>query len=244
MKHLKTIMSVLVLLAAVSCTKHQTAGNGLVSFDLLNNLQVVDVTRSSVSDYTTLPSASDFTITIYDSNSASVWTGKVSEWDAATQLPAGNYSVKAVYGSLENEGFDQPYFYGAQSFVVQGGQTTEVSIPVSLGNTIVKVSCTQGFANYYSDYTFKLTRDGSEIVVFERGEARAAFIDGYKITLEGTVTSGSKTMEIKPVDYTGLKEAFAYTLLFDIENVGGTTITVSFNDTVETIDLGDYELND
>ena len=40
MKHLKTIMSVMLILAAVSCTKHQTAGNGQVTFDLQNNLQI------------------------------------------------------------------------------------------------------------------------------------------------------------------------------------------------------------
>lgn len=244
MKHLKTIMSVLVILAAVSCTKHQTAGNGLVSFDLVNNQQIAEVTRSNVSDYTTLPSAGNFTITIFDANSMSVWSGKVSDWDATTQLPAGNYSVNASYGSVEDEGFDKPYFYGSQSFAVQGGQTTNVSIPVSLGNTIVKVSCTTDFNNYYKDYSFKLTRDGADVVSFVKGETKAAFIDGYKITLEGTVTSGSKTQTITPTDYTGLKEATAYTLVFDVDNVGGATIQVSFNDTVETVSLGDYELND
>jgi hypothetical protein len=32
--------------------------------------------------------------------------------------------------------------------------------------------------------------------------------------------------------------------LFDVSNAGGATITVTFNDTVETISLGDVELND
>lgn len=243
MKHLKTIMSVLVLLAAVSCTKHQTAGNGLVSFDLLNNLQVEDVTRSKVSDYTALPSAGNFTITILDAGSATVWSGKVSAWDAATQLPAGNYSVKANYGSLEEEGFDKPYFYGIQTFAVQGGQTTNVSIPVSLGNTIVMVDCSDEFRNYYKDYSFTVSRDGTDIATFAKGETDAAFVDGYKLTLEGTLTSETKTQSFTK-DYSSLSEATAYTFYFDVTNVGGATITVSFNDTVETVNLGDYELND
>ena len=244
MKHLKTLISVLVILAAVSCTKHQTAGNGLVSFDLVNDQQITEVTRSNVSDYTTLPSTDDFTISILDSQLMTVWSGKVSEWDTTTQLPAGNYSVNASYGSVEDEGFDKPYFYGSQSFAVQGGQTTNVSVPVSLGNTIVKVSTSTDFNNYFNDYSFKLTRDGVDVVNFVKGETKAAFIDGYKITLEGTVTSESKTQTLDPKDYTGLKEATAYTFVFDVNNVGGATITVSFNDTVETVSLGDYELND
>ena len=243
MKHLKTIMSVLMVLAAVSCTKQQTTGNGLVSFDLLNNQHVTDVTRSNVSDYTTLPSAGNFTITILDENSSSVWSGKISEWDASTQLPAGNYSVNASYGSIEEEGFNKPYFYGNKTFVIQGGQTTTVSIPVSLGNTIVMVSCSETFMNYYKDYSFTITRDGNDIVSFAKNETRAAFIDGYKLTLEGTLTSESKTQSFSK-EYSSLSEATAYTFYFDVNNVGGATITVSFNDTVETVNLGDYELND
>ena len=243
MKHLKTIMSVLVILAAVSCTKQQTTGNGLVSFDLLNNQHVTDVTRSNVSDYTTLPSAGNFTITILDENSSSVWSGKISEWDASTQLPAGNYSVNASYGSIVEEGFNKPYFYGNKTFVIQGGQTSTVSIPVSLGNTIVMVSCSETFMNYYKDYSFTITRDGNDIVSFAKNETRAAFIDGYKLTLEGTLTSESKTQSFSK-EYSSLSEATAYTFYFDVNNVGGATITVSFNDTVETVNLGDYELND
>ena len=45
-------------------------------------------------------------------------------------------------------------------------------------------------------------------------------------------------------DYTGLNEATAYTIVFDASNVGAGAITISFNNTVETVELGDLELND
>lgn len=243
MKHLKTIMSALILLAAFSCTKTQTAGNGQVSFSVASDQQIADVTKSNVSDYTTLPSSGDFTIEILDATSASVWTGKISEWDSATQLTAGNYTVNASYGNIEEEGFDKPYFYGSASFAVKGGETTAVSINVTLCNTVIKVEYSEYFKKYYSDYTFTLTRDGADVVTFTKDETRAAFIDGYKISVAGTLTSESKTQTFS-ADYTSLKEATAYTLYFDAPNVGGASITVSFNDTVETIELGDYELND
>ena len=81
------------------------------------------------------------------------------------------------------------------------------------------------------------------IASFAKDDTRAAFVDGYKITVEGTIASENKEYEFSK-DYTNLKEATAYTILFDSGNTGGATITVSFNDTVETIELGDYELND
>ena len=243
MKHLKTIFSVLALIAAFSCTKSQTEGNGRVAFAVSSNDVVADMTKSNVSDYTALPAAGDFTITILDESSSQFWSGKISEWDSSTPLPAGNYTVNASYGDIEDEGFDKPYFTGTQTFAVKGGETSAVSVPVALGNTIIKVSCSEYFKKYYSDYTFKLTRGAAEIATFVKDEARGAFIDGYKIKVEGTLTGELKTYSFEK-EYSGLDEATAYTLNFDAPNVGGSTITISFNDTVETVELGDYELND
>ena len=243
MKHLKTIFGVLALIAAFSCTKSQTEGNGRVAFVVSSNDVVADMTKSNVSDYTTLPAAGDFTITILDESSSQFWSGKISEWDSSTPLPAGNYTVNASYGDIEDEGFDKPYFTGAQNFAVKGGETSSVSVPVALGNTIIKISCSEYFKKYYSDYTFKLTRGTAEIAPFVKDETKGAFIDGYKIKVEGTLTGELKTYSFEK-EYTGLDEATAYTLNFDAPNVGGSTITISFNDTVETVELGDYELND
>lgn len=232
-----------MLLAAVSCNKNQTSVHGQVSFGVFSDENVTDVTRSNVSNYTTLPATKDFTITIFDSSSAAVASCLLSEWDAQTPLQAGNYSVTAVYGDLEEEGFDKPYFAGSTNFSITGGATQNVSVPVTLGNAIVKISCTQNFKNYYKDYTFKLTRDGSEIATFTKDETRAVFVDPYKFTVEGTLESETKSYTFSK-DYTNLNEATAYTLIFDVDNVGGSSITISFNNNVETVELGDYELND
>ena len=246
MKHLQALIGALILLVAVSCTKNQVEGYGSVSFALDNNAEIVEQTRSNVSDYTTLPSAENFTITITDASNATVWSGLISEWGTGenpSQLKAGNYTVEATYGSLEEEGFDKPYFYGTASFAVTGGQTINVPITVSLGNTIIKVSYSDNFKAYFSDYTFMLTRDNTEIAVFAKDETRGAFIDGYKITVEGEMTGELKTFSYSQ-EYSNLEVATAYTLAFDVDNVGSATLTVTFNDEVETVELGDIELND
>ena len=242
MKHLKTIVSVLVLAMAVSCAKTQSSAGGQVIFEVSSNDQVADVTKSNVSDYTALPSAADFTITITGEEYS--WTGKVSEWSAETALTVGEYSVTATYGDLENEeGFDKPFFTGTQIFAVVGGEQTAVSVPVSLGNAIVRMTFTEAFNNYYPEYSFKLSRDAKEIAVFTKGETRAAFVDPWKFKLEGTLVGEMKTSTFSK-DYSNLSEATAYTFNFDVTNAGGATITIKFNDTVETVELGDFELND
>lgn len=243
MKHLKMIMSVLVLLTIFSCTKKQVEEKGNISFSLISNVDIAEVTKANVSDLTTLPSSDDFTITIADVSSAQIWSGKVSEWDPSTRITAGDYTVTAVYSSVEEEGFDKPYFYGTQTFTVTGGQTSAVSVPVSLGNTAILVTCTKNFKDYFKDYSFKLMRDGSEIVTFVKGEDRAAFIDAYKFNMVGTFQSETGTLGYEG-SYSSLDEATLYTFVFDVDNTGGARLTVRFNHDVETVNLEDYELND
>lgn len=250
MKSLKTIIFATLLLAALSCTKNQVEGSGQVNFEIDAAAGLVEVTRSNVSDYTKLPSAGDFTITILDASSVSVYSGKLSAWDPLTQLQAGNYTVTATYGSMDEEGFDKPCFKGTASFAVTGNNVTNVNISALLSNTVVKVAYTDNFKNYYSDYTFKVERDGATIATFTKDETKAAFVDGYKLTLTGEITPFQPSPDVQvskltfSKDYSNLNEATAYTFLFDASNVGGATITVSFNDTVEVIDLGNFEINE
>lgn len=247
MKHLKTFFNAMLLLAVFSCSKNTVAetGNGQVLFKVSSIESITDKTKSNVSDYTVLPFVEEFTLNVTDSESAPVWNGKVSEWDSATQLPVGNYNVTASYGTIDEEGFDKPYFSGTKSFAIVGGQAVEVPVPVTLMNTVVKISCTQNFMNYYKDYTFKITRNGAEVVTFTKEDVgvKGAFVDGYKLTLEGTLTSEVKTQTFSK-EYTNLDATTAYSFEFDVNNVGGTSITINFNDYVEPVELGDVELNE
>ena len=70
-----------------------------------------------------------------------------------------------------------------------------------------------------------------------------AFVDGYKFTLTGTLKSETSTKTFEK-EYSSLDEATAYTFEFDVTNVGGASITVTFNNNVEVINLDDLELNE
>lgn len=237
-------MSALAILAAVSCNRIQQAGEGLVSFSVSSVDNVADVTRSNVSDYTSLPGKDAFSIKVTDASAQTVFEGKIVDWvPEENTLKAGEYSVSAEFGSVEDEGFDKPYFIGNQTFTVNGGETSEVSVPVSLGNTIVKVECTDGFRRYYKNWSFKLSRGGADIVSFAKDETKAAFVDGYRFTLSGVMEAETKTYTFNK-EYSSLEPATAYTFVFDVTNAGRAAITISFNNKVETVELGDIELND
>lgn len=243
MKHLKTIISVLVILASVSCVKTPSAGCGQVSFGISSDQQVTDMTRSNVADYTTNPSPEDFTIEITGPQDYN-WKGKISEWNVGTLLLEGEYSVIANYGTIEEEGYDKPFYTGAEAFEVAGGQTTQVSVPVSLGNTIVKLSYSEAFQKYFNDYSFKFSRSGFDIATVSKDETRAVFVDGYMLTLSGELESESKIYSFSR-SYSDLNPATAYTFNLDVSNVGVASITITFKEGYsETIDLGNLELND
>lgn len=245
MRNLTKITMLFILAALVSCAKNDSASEGMVEFTIVTDQKLEDVTKSNVSDYTTLPGVDAFTITITDASDAVVWTGCVADWNPATTFIAGNYNVTATYGDPTVEGFDKPYFQGVVSFAIKGDETTEVTIPVSLANAVIKVECTEIFKAYYKEYSFKLMRMTSKIADFVQGETRGVFFDPYRFHLEGTLkteTGAVKTFATE--EFRSQSAATAYTMILDVANVGGGSITVTLNDNVETVELGDIELND
>ena len=105
------------------------------------------------------------------------------------------------------------------------------------------MECTEGFRNYYRNWSFKLSRSGADIVAFAKDETKAAFVDGYRFTLSGVMEAETKTYTFNK-EYSSLEPATAYTFVFDVTNTGSAAITISFNNKVETVELGDIELND
>ncbi len=240
----KTITAILALsvLALASCRKADVPCGG-VSFGISGTTdEITDMTKSQVGDYTTVPAAADFTITLKNSSSETVWEGELSEWNATTPLAVGSYKVSAVYGSASTEGVDKPYFCGEASFSITDATPKEVTIPVKLGNCIVKLVCTDNFKHYFTSYDFSVNTGAGN--TFSLSETAPIFMDAYKFSISGTlVNQGGSTQTFGQKEYDSLKAATCYTLKFDASSIGGVTVTITFNDTVDTVDLGEIELN-
>ena len=109
----------------------------------------------------------------------------------------------------------------------------------------MKLSFSDNFRNYFTDWNLKLTTGTGTQIDFPKSETRAAFVDAYKFTLSGTFTKqGGGSPKTFSKEYNSLESATCYTISFDASTVGGLKISVTFNDTAETIDCGDVELND
>ncbi len=246
-------MSMLLLIVASACTEVHKADPeiGQVAFKVSSDPQIADMTKSSVADFTSLPSVGDFTLNVLDASSASIWTGKVSEVGATLQMLAGNYTAEVSYGDETEEGFDKPYFAGRKEFAVRGGETTDVKIPVSLGNSVVKITCSQNFINYFKEAVFTLKRQ-NDIVSFRYGggvndfnaanESKGVFVESYKFKISAVMKTENGEYSFEK-EYDGIEAATAYSVNFDITNVGGTAVSITFKDGTETVELEDIELN-
>lgn len=247
MNRMKATVLLLAMAAAAACSKGEvpSAGKGSVAFAVQTQMEITDVTRSNISDITALPDEEDFSLTITDSENQVVRNVSVDETTGDYVLDAGDYTATAKYGDISAEGFDKPCFTGKAPFTVEGGSTKVVALPVTLANAIVKVTCTEMFEKYYPDYSFKITTAAGTVIDFPKGESRGAFIDAYKFTIDGTLTNqGGSEKTFSKTYESGINPATCYTVTFDASNVGGADVTITFNDTTETVDLGDIELND
>lgn len=233
-----------MLVLACACNKDSRvkAVRGGVCFEVGSDDYVALVTKGSVSDYTALPSAGSFTIEV--AGASFTWSGLLSEWDSTTPLPTGNYTVAASYGEEGVEGFDKPYFCGQKEFVVEGAQNTEVKIPVSLANSIVKVSCSEMFNNYYPERTFTVTTGNGTAIEFAAGTVKGAFIDAYKFTISGELRNQAGNAQTFSKEYVSLEPKTCYDIHFDVKDISGGSITISFDESVDTVDLDTVELND
>ena len=234
----------LLLLAAVSCSRQPDGGAGFIRFAVDSDDFVTEVTKSNVSDYAMLPSAQDFTLTLSDASGNEIYNGLLKNYDSSTAVKVGSYTATASYGSSSVEGFDKPYFSGQSSFTVAQGTTSTVTIPASLANSMVKLAFTDTFTSYFTDYSFTIKTGAGTKIAYAKGETRAAFMDAYTFTLTGTLTSqGGKTQTLT-YSKKGLEAKKCYTIKFDASNVGNGTISISFDDTVEDVQLDEVDLND
>ena len=111
---------------------------------------------------------------------------------------------------------------------------------------MIQVACTDAFKNYFTGYSFALTTAAGTEIPFVAGETRRAFIDPYTFTVTGSATTQTgSTVKIEK-SFSGIVAKTLYTVKFDVNsgNVGGATVTISFNDEPVAEIPVDIELND
>ncbi len=231
-----------VLLALMSCER--VSGTGSLRINVVAKAQIEDRVKSNVADLTPLPKASEFTVRITDFFGDQVWSGLLGDWDETTPLVAGEYDISAEYGDVTIEGRDRPCFLGGASFEVKGDETVSVSIPASLQNCVVRVVTTESFDNYFIERSILITTGSGNAFTLEGPDSGDVFMDAYRFSLSGSLKGqDGREHSFGPIEYDGLRQAVCYTVRLDASSVGGLHLEIAFDDSLETVDLGEIEIN-
>ncbi len=171
--------------------------------------------------------------------------GSLSEFDTNEDFPTGNYLFEATYGKATDEGYGKPYYYGSQSVTVRNEQTTNVSMTVSLANSIVDVKYTDEFKNFMSTYSSQFHSAGGQYFDHNENATEELYVMPGEVALNVTFTKpNGKSATVEAAKFTA-RPRYRHTVTVGIEGdgYGDAQLTLSFDDTVEneeyTIDISD-----
>ncbi|MGN0229529.1 MAG: DUF4493 domain-containing protein, partial [Muribaculaceae bacterium] len=193
-------------------------------------------TRTAVAPAVIRPEIGNFSARLSrkDGSVDKTWS-KVSEMSSTEKFPVGEYTLSAYYGSMADEGFDKPYFYGSTTFTLYDGEVAYPEVVATLQNTMVSVDYTDAFKNYFPEYKTVIHSSGGTFVTFEMGETRAAYVRPGNVTIALELTNyEGKSVFIEPAGITAAKARTHYRITFDVNGgeVGEATLVITFDDTI------------
>lgn len=189
MKLFNLICVLLVGIFVTACTdENQTPeygkGEGCLILSGMKVETVVGdvITRASL-DEAVLPSISDFTIEIVNSEGNTVKT--LQPGTLQCKLNAGNYIVKAVYGDADVMSYI-PAFYGEKTVNIIEGNAANVSIEAKLVQTVINPQISTDLAQQLEECKLTIARFDAEPVEIENDKDFFIPSNGtYTLTLSG-----------------------------------------------------------
>lgn len=144
--------------------------------------EVVPITRTE--EQISVPDVNEFGVRLFTTDGT-----YDQSWESFDKFPVddsfktGSYKMEASYGDIDKEGFDCPYFYGSEEFIVEEGETTKVNITASLANSMVSIDYTDAFKQFFKTYSVQAHTVGGRYVDFFEGEIRPAYMRPGEMSL-------------------------------------------------------------
>lgn len=181
-----------------------------------------------------------------EASSPSVWES-VAQFNSNEEFKVGTYKLEAYYGDVSEEGFGKPYYYGSTTLTVRENEVTNVSLPVSLANSMVSVKTTEAFDGYFTEAAFALKSAGSTTeVVYPVGSTEASYMKPGEITVYADVTKpNGKSARLEAATFTASAKCH-YTVSVDVNGgqVGTASMVITFTDDLDGTETIEIELSD
>lgn len=192
MKLKKIFLYSATMLLLVSCAnedKQGSSGYGAINVQVSADYKVVPATRASAesTSSTALPDVSEFALKLVSSDGSfsRAWDS-LADFDPATKIPVGAYTMSAFYGDIDIEGFEKPFYLGETPVAVRDRENSSVEINCTLANVKVTVEYSDAFKKYFADYSTTIHSTGGEYIEFSKTETRAAYVKPGKSRFKPT----------------------------------------------------------
>lgn len=221
----------------ISCTpEDENANSGSLNVKLSTDYSITTETKAQTKAQTVGPTVNDFMIAVYDEKGSNVirkWETVASMPDAP-QFPAASYLLKASYGTQHTGAFETPYYEGATPFVITRRNTSNVQVVCRIANTKLTLEYSDGFKQYFKDWTAKVASTGDSLTI-AKDETRAAFFEPGQIGLNLTMTrQNGKTLQYEPpVIHTEGGKHYRVRLDVTSGGAGGVNLIIRFDKETE-----------
>ncbi|MDE5887629.1 MAG: DUF4493 domain-containing protein [Muribaculaceae bacterium] len=226
-----------------------SSGNGeagRISLKVAANGNVQKSTRADDNVSPVIPAPDQFSISLNstDQSYSKTWSSP-DAFNREGGFPMGTYTLAAVYGNIEEEGFSNPCFQGETPVAVRLGEETSATVTASLANSMVSIRYTDEFRAMFPKYNALLTSEGHVTpVVLSQNEDRPAYMSPRKITFSLSLTNQQgKEVTVVPAVFTAQPQHHYVVIVGVEEKVGVSTLDVSFDENVVT-DSRDILLTD
>lgn len=170
----------------------------------------------------------------------------VSEYDPSTTFNIGAYTLEAFYGDKAKEDFEAPYYYGATTFTIRENQVTPVSLQATLANTMISITYTEAFTNYFTSYSAEIETAGRNTLTYAPDETRPIYVTPGNTSIYVNVTRpGGGTLRLLAINQT-LQARHHYNAKIDVNggDVNAAKLNITFDDQCETEETFDIDLED
>lgn len=252
MKLKKIFLYSATMLLLVSCAnedKQGSSGYGAINVQVSADYKVVPATRSTAESASTIenPDVSEFALKLVSSDGSfsRAWDS-LADFDPATKIPVGAYTMSAFYGDIDTEGFEKPFYLGETPVAVRDRENSSVEINCTLANVKVTVEYSDAFKKYFADYSTTIHSSGGKDIKFSKTETRAAYVKPGKITIQTYLKKQNgieSTFEPAAIPNAAARQHYKIKLDISDNNAGEAQLNISFDETTETqpikIDISD-----
>lgn len=247
------LSSALLIAAGSSCSDDYNPGGGTsgkINPQLDLDVNAITSRSTSAGRDASPVSVNDLKLRLSSTDGSFVkeWNS-IADFDNNELFKVGTYTLEAIYGDVEDEGFEKPYYYASTQLTVKENKVTQVSMNAQLTNSMVSIATTEAFRSYFTNYSFQAHAEGGDYVNFTSAETRPGYLRPGKVTVTADVTKPNGLSATLEAAVFVAEPKHHYTVTVDVNNgqAGDAQLVITYDDMLSqedvNIDLSDEILS-